>query len=194
VAILTISVNPLPGDRSKVIVHSYGVDERHIVIDFETRAGGAADLRTDPSRGVEGGACAKNPLRELSAEAKVHLVDLPIDCSSGDRIKGKGFVEHFRRGSYNEVKDTQYQLFSNRQVASGKHSRHADADGKHKKSHLCARPACSNYRKREFIHWALYNRVSGRAAFLPFCGQRREKANCGAPFDRSCNWMHVVGK
>ena len=49
-----------------------------------------------------------------SAEAKKHLIDLPIDYSSGDRVTsgGRAFVEHFRLGADGRFNETQYQLVS----------------------------------------------------------------------------------
>jgi penicillin-binding protein 1A len=48
-----------------------------------------------------------------SAEARSHLVDLPIDYESGDRVKaGHSFIEHFRREPDGKIDDTQYQLVS----------------------------------------------------------------------------------
>jgi penicillin-binding protein 1A len=53
----------------------------------------------------------KAPLNGPSPEAQKQIVDAAIDYSSGDRLRGKGsFVEHFRRGTDNEVHDTQYQV------------------------------------------------------------------------------------
>jgi hypothetical protein len=57
----------------------------------------------------------KTALREPSAEAESHLVDLPIDYESGDRVKSRhGFIEHFRREPDGKLDDTQYQLVSHR--------------------------------------------------------------------------------
>jgi membrane carboxypeptidase/penicillin-binding protein len=49
-----------------------------------------------------------------SAEAKKHMIDLPIDYSSGDRVTsgGRAFVEHFRLGADGRFNETQYQLVS----------------------------------------------------------------------------------
>jgi len=55
----------------------------------------------------------KTVLSGPSTEAENHLVDLPIDYESGDRVKaGHGFIEHFRREPDGKVEDTQYQLVS----------------------------------------------------------------------------------
>src|SRR6516164_4772360 len=57
----------------------------------------------------------KTGLSGPSAEAESHLVDLPIDYESGDRVKARhGFMEHFRRESDGKLDDTQYQLVSHR--------------------------------------------------------------------------------
>jgi len=57
----------------------------------------------------------KTVLRGPSAEAESHLVDLPINYDSGDRVKARhGFVEHFRREPDGKLDDTQYQLVSRR--------------------------------------------------------------------------------
>jgi membrane carboxypeptidase/penicillin-binding protein len=57
----------------------------------------------------------KTVLRGPSAEAESHLVDLPINYESGDRVKARhGFVEHFRREPDGKLDDTQYQLVSHR--------------------------------------------------------------------------------
>ena len=49
-----------------------------------------------------------------SPEAKRHLIDLPIDLQSGDRVTGGGrsFVEHFRLADDGRFTETQYQLVS----------------------------------------------------------------------------------
>jgi penicillin-binding protein 1A len=56
----------------------------------------------------------KAPLNGPSPEAQKQLVDAAIDYGSGDRLRGRGFVEHFRRGADNEVHDTQYQVVNGR--------------------------------------------------------------------------------
>jgi membrane carboxypeptidase/penicillin-binding protein len=57
----------------------------------------------------------KTVLRGPSAEAESHLVDLPINYDSGDRVKARhGFIEHFRREPDGKLDDTQYQLVSRR--------------------------------------------------------------------------------
>src|SRR5215472_12612005 len=57
----------------------------------------------------------KTGLSGPSAEAESHLVDLPIDYESGDRVKARhGFMEHFRREPDGKLDDTQYQLVSRR--------------------------------------------------------------------------------
>jgi len=60
------------------------------------------------------GIAPKAPLSGPSAEAQRHLVDLPIDYVSGDRVTGGrgGFVEHFRLGPDGRFDETQYQLVS----------------------------------------------------------------------------------
>jgi membrane carboxypeptidase/penicillin-binding protein len=55
----------------------------------------------------------KTVLSGPSAEAESHLVDLPINYESGDRVKARhGFIEYFRREPDGKVDDTQYQLVS----------------------------------------------------------------------------------
>ena len=46
-----------------------------------------------------------------SAEAKKHLIDLPIDYSSGDRVTsgGRSFVEHFRLGADGRRRANKFQ-------------------------------------------------------------------------------------
>jgi len=60
------------------------------------------------------GIAPKAPLSGPSAEAQRHLIDLPIDYVSGDRVtSGRGgFVEHFRLGPDGKYDETQYQLVS----------------------------------------------------------------------------------
>jgi membrane carboxypeptidase/penicillin-binding protein len=55
----------------------------------------------------------KTVLSGPSADAESHLVDLPIDYESGDRVKTRhGFIEHFRREPDGKVDNTQYQIVS----------------------------------------------------------------------------------
>jgi penicillin-binding protein 1A len=57
------------------------------------------------------GIAPKTPLSGPSPEARRHLVDLPIDYVSGNRVTGsRGFVEHFRLEADGRVNETQYQL------------------------------------------------------------------------------------
>jgi penicillin-binding protein 1A len=76
----------------------------------------------------------KTMLSGPSAEAKSHLVDLPIDYESGDHVKGgHAFIEHFRRDPDGKVNDTQYQLAAHQSspksgVHSANHPRMAGAD------------------------------------------------------------------
>src|SRR5215467_7474376 len=57
----------------------------------------------------------KTVLKGPSAEAESHLVDLPINYDSGDRVKARhSFIEHFRREPEGKLADTQYQLVSRR--------------------------------------------------------------------------------
>jgi penicillin-binding protein 1A len=59
------------------------------------------------------GIAPKTPLNGPSAEAKRHLIDLPIDYISGDRVTGgSGFVEHFRLEADGRFEETQYRLVS----------------------------------------------------------------------------------
>ena len=55
----------------------------------------------------------KAALSGPSREAQKHMVDLPIDYASGERVSGgRGFIEHFRLGANGRVTETQYQLIS----------------------------------------------------------------------------------
>jgi penicillin-binding protein 1A len=59
------------------------------------------------------GVAPKTPLSGPSREAQRHLVDLPIDYASGDRVNGgRGFIEHFRLADDGRFNETQYQLVS----------------------------------------------------------------------------------
>ena len=59
------------------------------------------------------GIAPKTPLNGPSREAKLHLIDLPIDYATGDRVtSGRGFVEHFRLDATGRFEETQYQLVS----------------------------------------------------------------------------------
>jgi penicillin-binding protein 1A len=59
------------------------------------------------------GIAPKAPLNGPSHEAQLHLIDLPIDYASGNRIAGGGrgsFIEHFHLGADGRFNETQYQL------------------------------------------------------------------------------------
>jgi penicillin-binding protein 1A len=59
------------------------------------------------------GIAPKTPLSGPSREAQLHLIDLPIDYASGNRITSGGrgnFIEHFRLGADGRFNETQYQL------------------------------------------------------------------------------------
>ena len=61
------------------------------------------------------GVAPKAALNGPSPEAQRHLIDLPIDYVSGDRVAAGGrggFVEHFRLDADGKVDETQYQLVS----------------------------------------------------------------------------------
>jgi penicillin-binding protein 1A len=59
------------------------------------------------------GIAPKTPLSGPSREAQQHLIDLPIDYASGDRVTGgQGFIEHFRLDAAGRFEETQYQLVS----------------------------------------------------------------------------------
>jgi penicillin-binding protein 1A len=59
------------------------------------------------------GIAPKTPLSGPSPEAQRHLIDLPIDYASGDRVPGnRGFIEHFRLDAAGRFEETQYQLVS----------------------------------------------------------------------------------
>ncbi|MBO0758876.1 MAG: hypothetical protein J2P54_23765, partial [Bradyrhizobiaceae bacterium] len=54
----------------------------------------------------------RTPLKPPSEEARRHLVDMPIDVESGQKLaRSRGaFMEHFRRDSDGNVNDTRYRL------------------------------------------------------------------------------------
>jgi membrane carboxypeptidase/penicillin-binding protein len=56
----------------------------------------------------------KEPLSSPTPEAQRKLVDEAIDYQSGERVRGKGFIEHFRLGPDNKFHDTQYLVLSGR--------------------------------------------------------------------------------
>ena len=59
------------------------------------------------------GIAPKTPLNGPSREAKLHLIDLPIEYMTGDRVTGgRGFIEHFRLDADGRFEETQYQLVS----------------------------------------------------------------------------------
>jgi penicillin-binding protein 1A len=59
------------------------------------------------------GIAPKTPLNGPSNEAKLHLIDLPIDYATGNRMtNGRGFIEHFRLDATGRFEETQYQLVS----------------------------------------------------------------------------------
>ncbi len=61
----------------------------------------------------------KTPLSGPSSRARRHLVDLPIDYMTGDRVTGgHGFIEHFRLAADGRLDDTQYQLVSRAEAYS----------------------------------------------------------------------------
>src|SRR6516164_8181969 len=71
------------------------------------------------------GIAPKAPLSGPSPEAKLHMVDLPIDYYSGTRINGGGgqaFVEHFRVEADGNINETQYQLVSREEPQSPQES------------------------------------------------------------------------
>jgi len=68
------------------------------------------------------GIAAKAPLSGPSREAQLHLIDLPIDYASGDRITGGGrgnFIEHFRLAADGRFNETQYQLVPQDEASAG---------------------------------------------------------------------------
>jgi penicillin-binding protein 1A len=63
------------------------------------------------------GIAPKAPLNGPSREAHLHLIDLPIDYASGNRVTdGRGFIEHFRLGPDGRFVETQYQLVSQQEA------------------------------------------------------------------------------
>jgi penicillin-binding protein 1A len=73
------------------------------------------------------GVAPKAPLSGPSREAQLHLIDLPIDYMSGDRLTGgQGFIEHFRLGADGRFNETQNQLISREDAYA---SQYEDGDG-----------------------------------------------------------------
>jgi membrane carboxypeptidase/penicillin-binding protein len=60
----------------------------------------------------------KAPLSGPSPEAQAHLINLPIDYVSGQRVTRGGFIEHFRLGEDGRFDETQYQFVSRGGYAS----------------------------------------------------------------------------
>jgi penicillin-binding protein 1A len=60
------------------------------------------------------GIAPKAPLNGPSKEAQRHLIDLPIDYMTGERVTtgGQAFLEHFRLDADGRFNETQYQLMS----------------------------------------------------------------------------------
>jgi len=60
------------------------------------------------------GIAPKAPLNGPSKEAQRHLIDLPIDYTTGNRVTtgGQAFLEHFRLDANGRFSETQYQLVS----------------------------------------------------------------------------------
>jgi membrane carboxypeptidase/penicillin-binding protein len=59
------------------------------------------------------GVAPKAVLAGPSAEAKLHLVDLPIDYYGGELTSDRqGFIEHFRLGADGKMHDTQNQIIA----------------------------------------------------------------------------------
>ncbi len=56
----------------------------------------------------------KAPLSGPSPEAQAHLIDLPIDYMSGQRVSRGGFIEHFRLGEDGTVADSTVELTQNK--------------------------------------------------------------------------------
>ena len=72
------------------------------------------------------GVAPKTPLNGPSREAKLHLIDLPIEYATGDRVTGgRGFIEHFRLDATGRFEETQYQLVS-REDTYGSACRHGE--------------------------------------------------------------------
>ncbi len=70
----------------------------------------------------------KTPLSGPSPEAQRHLIDLPIDLVSGDRVSSKrgGFVEHFRLNADGRFSETQYQLVSHEDAYASREEEQGD--------------------------------------------------------------------
>ncbi len=77
------------------------------------------------------GIAPKAPLNGPSPEAQRHLIDLPIDYATGDRVTAGGrggFVEHFRLGADGQVDETQYQLVSREDAYASRSEDPAETD------------------------------------------------------------------
>jgi penicillin-binding protein 1A len=60
----------------------------------------------------------KAPLSGPSGDAQAHLIDLPIDYASGQRVSRGGFIEHFRLGEDGTVADTTVELKTHRSAST----------------------------------------------------------------------------
>jgi penicillin-binding protein 1A len=60
----------------------------------------------------------RTPLKPPSDEARRHLVEMPIDVESGEKLARSrdAFIEHFHRDSDGNVKDTRYRLVSEKET------------------------------------------------------------------------------
>jgi membrane carboxypeptidase/penicillin-binding protein len=65
------------------------------------------------------GIAPKAPLNGPSTEAQRHLIDLPIDYATGNRVTGGGFIEHFRLGADGRFDETQYRLVPQDEAEQG---------------------------------------------------------------------------
>jgi penicillin-binding protein 1A len=88
------------------------------------------------------GIAPKAPLNGPSHEAQLHLVDLPIDYASGNRINGGGrgnFIEHFRLGADGRFNETQYQLIPQEDASA------SDSQGSQASGQSGAQPSSQGY-------------------------------------------------
>jgi membrane carboxypeptidase/penicillin-binding protein len=73
----------------------------------------------------------KTPLSGPSREAQKHLIDLPIDYLSGDRVTDgrASFVEHFRLGADGRFTETQNQLISSQDAYASRQEQGPPTNG-----------------------------------------------------------------
>jgi membrane carboxypeptidase/penicillin-binding protein len=76
------------------------------------------------------GVAPKTALSGPSREAQRHLIDLPIDFMTGNRVTGgRGFVEHFRLDADGRFDETQYQLVTREDAYASRNEDQAEGWG-----------------------------------------------------------------